>query len=194
MSRHGFVVISMSLLLLSGVGACTSDDSSIVIINNMAPPKDMMTVLTASETGPFASPGTLDLAVSNRFIMIPLMKNFAGSSSGKLTVNRTFFGQGFEVTLDSPDPAVAAAITIKKFTALDGFSLPPDNSIALAFTQVLSEQAVKEVRGTLSRTKASAIVTANVQAVGKMGGSTVRSNEFTFPIEISCSNFAVCFP
>ncbi len=188
MTRHFYLFTSLSAAMLVGnVAGCADDsgDVSVAILNNMKPAADDGLV-TASETGPFSSPGHLNLATAGQFTMIPLMKNFASSNQSAQTISRTFFGESFLVSLSSPDPAIDALIKVRDFSELDGFSIAPDGSLTVAFVTVISRDLRNAIAANWTANSPTAVIVAKVQAVGKMGGSTMSSNEFSFPIEIDC--------
>ncbi|MBP9084981.1 MAG: hypothetical protein KBG15_02640 [Kofleriaceae bacterium] len=185
MTRHRPLLSSLcAATLVAGFAGCAQDggDKTILITNNMVPAD--MCLLMPTETGPFRGAGTLDLAGSGGYLFFPLIKNLTSSNNGTLTSNRTFFAEGFRITLSSPDPVTQAAIADRdSYTILTGFSVAPDNSLFGASVQVLSSPVVEALVARLAKFESTQIV-ASVEVIGTLSGDQVSSNAFDFPITV----------
>lgn len=194
MTRHRYHYVSVATLCLC-IGACVPDgsESSVLLLSNVAP-TEMACASAPSESASGLTGGRIWSGSPIGYVLTPLMKNFASSANGTVTAQRTFFVQGFRISVSSADSATQAAIGGNgTYTVQAAFSIPPDGSLATTPFVALPPSLVAAIGNTLSDTKSTTSISLSVEAVGQMGGSSVTTNAFSYPIDI-CTNCVVRVP
>jgi hypothetical protein len=179
-----FIKFALGTLLVVPLAACAPEDGDVtIIIQNNKAPDPTSCVVALEEGGLFISRGSVSTSLANTYFMNPLIKNLASSEGGTLLSNRTFFGEGFRVTLSSPDSALQAAINTSSYTVAHGYSAGPDNGLAIVGTDVLPSGLLPS----LDAASTSGTLLISLTAFGLMGGTEVESNAFVFPVLVGAT-------
>jgi hypothetical protein len=185
MTRHPYLFASLGAAMLVGnVAGCADDsgDSTIIILESKLPDADCK--VTPSLDGIALTQGVINATMPRPFLAFPLMQNVAMSGTSAPASVRTFFASKMSIVLTSPDPVTSAALSPATFSTPVAFTLAPDGSFAVTGVNVMSQQQVADIGATLSGTRTSTLVNASIAVEGKMGGGSISSNTFDFPIEV----------
>lgn len=198
MVRASIAAVLSAAMSLVAVG-CADDagDGALRIIRNEFIDEEAC-VVTGAASGAARSSGVIEVASPVDYQITPVVQNFATSSSGKLTAQRTAFLEGARVDLEFTDPELftAAELTQMQTDALTKFAspfsatVPPDGSTAGMVFSIIPVELLAKITPKLSATRSSVTITARMRVYGQMGGGEVESESFFFPVRVCDSRIA----
>lgn len=184
-SRCAFALVSAI-----GAAACADNgDEVLLILNNVVPGEEC--VLSGEETGLFISAGQIDTVGGAGYLLTPLVKNTATSETGT-EAQRTVFIRGARIDLRFPDPDLFSAEELQqladsgltRFEVPLGASISPNGSTAPFAFEVIQPPLIVALGDELASSSDRILVLADVRMRGTMGGGTIESQTFTFPITV----------
>lgn len=190
-------VLSAAMSLVAVGCADEAGDGALRIIRNEFIDTDTCTI-TGSSTAPSRSIGAIEVFSPVDYQITPVVQNYATSSSGKYTAQRTAFLEGARVDLEFSDPNVftAAELTqmqtdgLTKFTSPFAAAVTPDNSTSGMIFSIVPIELLAKISPKLSVTRPSVTITARMRVFGQMGGGEVQSESFVFPVRVCDSRIA----
>ena len=193
--------LAVAVSLLCGLSACTDDQGtrSLVLLQNVrAQSNDGACVgIDGSDPSSALAHGVLDLVSADAlYLMIPVIQNLVVSEDMSPTglAQRTAFIEGYEINADLGDLVDSATAEqldndgVTSFTGATTFFIPPNDisSISVAGT---SQAMVDELRNRVPAGE-EALIFLNIEFFGTLGGSSVRSTQLRFPVQV-CTNCLV---
>jgi hypothetical protein len=183
-------VLSAAMSLVAVGCADEAGDGALRIIRNEF--VDETCSVTGAATALGRPRGIIEVVSPNDYVITPVVQNYATSSSGKYTSQRTAFLEGARVDLEFTDPTLftAAELTQMQTDGLTKFSSPfsaavlPDNSTSGTIFSIIPTQLLAKIAPQLSVTRPSVTVTARMRVYGQMGGGEVESESFFFPVQV----------
>ncbi len=191
----GHVLAALSLVggVATAFSACVHDDSTIFVQSVLAPqtssqPETPCTY-TADPTEPFLSSGVLDLALRTEYDAVFLLGNQMASqaNSSQLQTETSFVN----ITHAIVRITTADGQELATYTRLTAATIPPASGNTPGFSTI---GAVEVIDGTTLGGPAvqqnlvpggSVRLVTNVRFAGtSLGGESVESNEFQFPVDI----------
>jgi hypothetical protein len=184
------IVATGVIAFATALGACAGNgDEVLLIVNNAVPGEEC--VLSGDEEGVFRSAGFLDTAGGVGYLLTPLLKNTATTETAT-EAQRTVFISGARVDLTFPEPSPFDAEELQNLadSGLTRFEVPQAGSISpnggtapFAF-DIMQAPLVAALSDELEGIDDRILVQAKVTMRGTMGGGTIESQTFTFPITV----------
>lgn len=178
------------VLLVSSVAACTSDgDQSLIILSNVAPVTSC--AFSSTESEPFVTHGKLDLKLDAAYLFVAQLKsrillnadpNNVGAGTNDIDA-KTIFLRSADVDLTFPNSQVSLGGVDKSLThfkKLFSGLIKPGGLTDIPFELIPKElgEAVLAINNNPPNIEVVATFTVN----GDLGGDTVSSQPFVFPI------------
>ena len=169
----------LSVLAFLGLGACTDAGAPMFVIQNQVP--DSQCVPSAARTGAFLSAGTVDVNTGGGYLMFPLVQNIAEAIPGDMSARRITV-QGADVELIPQDGFDIG--DQRAFTNRFSGTIAANNGLtAFTFEAIpLSVLSTIAASGQLQQPNDRGQIDVKVTVFGQMDGSTVESEEFSFPV------------
>jgi hypothetical protein len=174
------------------VSSCAHDDSTIFVKQVLAEPlvtNGQVCTFTSDPTQPYVTHGILDTAIRSDYEAEFLVGNQMvprGDPSAPRTETSYVNIQGAVVTITT-----AGGMQLASYTTLAAATIPPSNGTSPSYAPIdvtiidsmtvgaLQTQLQAQPAGTLDR------VVTKVKFFGKtLGGESVESNEFAFPVDV----------
>jgi len=195
--------IVLAMLVLAG---CVEEEASVLVVGNESPAGTCE--LTGSTDGPFLSRGVMDISLTKRYVMAPVLLNQLGNSQmvRLMTIGtdpmlnatqiegNTLILEGANVTFTTNVPALDAALQADLFIPVGG-TVFPSSSTAIGL-EVISESLGRQIEATGLFGNRGTLVTilVNVTFTGRStAGRDITSTEFSFPLDI-CSGCLLIYP
>jgi hypothetical protein len=184
------IVATGAIAVAAALGACADNgDEVLLILNNAVPGEEC--VLSGDEEGVFRSAGLLDTAGGVGYQLTPLVKNTATSETAT-EAQRTVFITGARVDLRFPDAALfddeelqnLADSGLTRFEVPQAGAISPNGSTAPFAFDIMQPPLVAALSDELDGMDDRILVLADVRMRGTMGGGTIESQTFTFPITV----------
>ena len=180
-------------LVVSAVSGCVDNnvDGGIFITKNLAPPSGTSCAFMANEGEPFLSQGTLDTRFSAAYVMHAQLKSRITASVTQLD-QRTVLIQGANVSITFPNAPASVTSAISalpadatQFRQLMSAPLAPNGGISDVSFVIISPAVSKAVFPLLSVDLQSVVAVANITVDGLMGGGTITSQTFAYPVNLT---------
>ncbi|MBH22869.1 MAG: hypothetical protein CMH57_00145 [Myxococcales bacterium] len=195
--------IVLAMLVLTG---CVEEEASVLVVGNERPGNTCE--LTANQAGPFLSRGVMDISLTKRYVMAPVLLNQLGNSkdvrlatqSGDPMLDdtqiegNTIILDGANVSFTTNVPALELALQSDLFIPVGGTVFP--SSTAAIGLEVISEALGRQIENTTLFDQRGTLVTilVNVTFTGRStAGRDIESTEFSFPLDI-CSGCLLNYP
>ncbi|MEZ4362856.1 MAG: hypothetical protein R3B48_21875 [Kofleriaceae bacterium] len=187
----------LPLLLVAGCADNTGDGSLRVIRNQVIEGESCVVSSTLTTTG--RSGGAIEVTSPVDYVLTPVVQNFATSSGGKLTAQRTAFLEGARIDLsfakaDLFTDAELAELTtagLTKFASPFSAAVSPDGGSSGVGFSVVPAELLTRMRAKLA-TVGSTVVNVRLTVYGSMGGGDVESEPFFYPVTVCDHNVAPC--
>ncbi len=196
--KSSVVALLSAAISLVAVGcADEAGDGALRIIRNQYIEEESCVVGGAGATASRSS-GAIEVSSPRDYQLTPIVQNYATSSSGKFTSQRTAFLEGARVDLTFADPNLftAAEVTqmetdgVTKFTSQFSATVTPDNGTSGMVFAVVPVELLRKISTKLTADKPSTVVSVKVRVFGQMGGGEVESESFVFPVSVCDTNKA----
>lgn len=194
------LALSGVVFLAAGVGSlaaggCVADDAgdgALRVIRNQAIDPDDGCVVPASLSTPGRFGGTIEVSSPVDYLLTPVVQNFATSSGGKFTAQRTAFLEGakIDISFAKADLFTAAELTQLTTDALIKFSTPfsatvvPDMGTAGLGFSIVPADLLRRIQPKLAAAGNSTILNVRVKVYGQMGGGDTESDAFYYPVTV----------
>ena len=186
-------------LLAVSAAACVDDagDGAVRIIRNTAIEENSC-IVSSQLTATGRSGGTIEATSPVDYVLTPVVQNFATSSGGKLTSQRTAFIEGANIDLTFSDPELFSAAELSSAASLVKFSSPfsaavnPDGGTAGVGFSVVPLELLKLIQPKLSASRPRATINVRIQLHGKMGGGHFESEPFMYPVNVCDYRIGPC--
>ena len=189
--------LALSAVAAAGLAGCVanSGDQPLLVLHNQVPQSGC--VLTADNNGSFLAAGIVDVgalrqagATSVRgYFLTPLVENtaFADTTDPSATLNRTAVVNGAHVSIDFLDPSEATGTT--QFDARFAGAIDPNDGLTTFGFEAVPADVLN---GILANHPADTPYTpfadigliASITVYGDMGGNSIESNTFEYPISV----------
>src|ERR1043165_5095439 len=191
-----------TLTAVLALAACAgTGDEGMIVLNNTAVASSC--TLSGATTQPFIAHGQIFAKSPNGYFLTPLIESRVESADSVDDTQRTIFLTGANVSLEVKAVSIehadgsfanGPAITLNtpQFSALFSGSLPPAGSVNVGFA-VIPPQALRQIltsSGAGATDKMTAEVLATVNILGTLGGDSLESSPFQFPVAV-CNNCVV---
>lgn len=200
MTGYSRVAPLFALALAAGLAGCAEDvgDGSLRVIRNEAVEEGSCKI-TGVLTAPGRASGIIEVASPVDYRLTPVVQNFASSASGKLTAQRTAFLEGARVdlTFENESLFTAAELTeltdagITKFSSAFSAAVSPDGGTSGVDFSVVPSELLAKLRPKLA-SLGTTVVNVRLRLYGKMGGSSVESEPFFYPVTVCDHNVVPC--
>ena len=191
------VLVSVVVAIASALApACVHDDSSVFIRDVLAPPISAaggMCIYSNDPAQAFQSEGTIDVGLTGSYVAPLLVGNqlepTADPTQGRTETNRVTI-QGAVVRLTD-----ASGNQLTSFTAPTSATIDPLQGTTPSYSPVFVQLVdIGTVRSLAVPQGAAKQLVANIKVFGvTLGGKSVESNEFQYPIS-ACNGCLVTFP
>ena len=192
MGRIRVLIISAALasaLGFMGAPGCTSEDATVVILQNQAPTMGCM--VSSSSSDAYVPRGFIDAQANAGYFFTPLLRNFATSTSTAGEGRRIAFLEGAEIRLDFPAGLLSdAELSDLSSRNLVEFSQPfsaavsPNGGLTSVVFELIPVPVLQALRGPLPEDGTLASIQATVQVFGKLGGSSITTQEFVYWVDV----------
>lgn len=204
MVRVSRAVLAVASLLAVGAGAgCAEDagDGALRIIRNQAIDSESGgCVVSPLLSAPGLSGGTIDATSPVGYLLTPVIQNYATSSSGRYTQQRTAFLEGARIDLSFPDPTLFTAAELAsleesnllKFSSSFSAAVTPDSGTAGVGFAVVPPALLARILPKLAAVGNSTEVHVRIKVFGQMGGGEVESESYFYPVRVCDSSKVPC--
>lgn len=178
-------------LLVVAATACVDDggDGAVRIIRNQSIGEESCVIpATLDATG--LSGGHIESSSPIDYVLTPVVRNFASSSSGRLLAQRIAFIEGAKIDLTFVDPELfsaselAANPTLVKFSSPFSAAVNPDGGTAGVGFTVVPVELLRLIQPKLSTARPRAVVNVRIKLYGTMGGGGFESEPFLYPVTV----------
>ena len=190
MSRP-LIALTCSLAL----AACVENnaDAGFVVLRNLVPATGCVVDPTSDA---FKSSGIIQSDSTSGYVFTPLVRNDLVTVEGESPTRKSIFMEGARVTISFYDTMLfsAAELTAMETAGLTKFIAPtsgavgPDGSTATFILEVVPAELLAAIDAKLPTAGTdptpSALLDVHVQMFGSVGGSTISSNTFRYPVEV----------
>ena len=202
---HVLAAVSLVAGVAVAFSACVHDDSTIFVQSVLAPQTSSqagaLCTWNSDPTQPFISSGVLDLELRPEYDAEFLVGNqmAAQANSSQLQTETSFVEINAAVVRITSSNTVNGVVTLANYTRLATATIPPASGNNPGYTPIGPVTILDEptlissfVQGQLVPGGTVRLV-AHVKFSGKsLGGQSVESNEFEFPVDI-CSGCLIAF-
>lgn len=186
-------------LVAVALAACVDDagDGAVRIIRNLAV-SDEACVVSSQLTATGRSGGAIESTAPIDYVLTPVVQNFATSSGGKLTAQRTAFIEGarIDLTFSKPDLFTAEELTthaaLVKFASPFSAAVSPDGGTAGVGFSVIPIELLKLIQPKLTSAMPRVTVNVRLKLYGKMGGGSFESEPFLYPVNVCDYRIGAC--
>lgn len=187
-ARFSFNLLVCCAFIVVLAAGCVGERSFYISQNQV--PSSSCTVSSSESSELYLPRGLLDISVDKGYYVYPLVNSALQASSsedGEPERNNLFIRE-FKVEVDLGIVPGTYSAELTNFTVPQSGILRPGGMRAFS-VKVLKDELIAR----LDESKIAAFrptITVKIQAVGELGGSTLESMPFYFPIEL-CSNCLV---
>jgi hypothetical protein len=190
----GLLLVGGAVVAAASIPACVHDNSTIFIYDVLAPQfvtSGMTCSFTADPTQPVISQGTLDAALTPEYTAVFLVGNQIvprGDPTQPHTETSFITIEGAVVTIRD-----SSGNQLNSFTKPVAATVPPSSGTTPGFASLGLTIVDADTSATLGSAGTDRIV-STVRFFGHtLGGESVESNDFGFPIDV-CRGCLVAFP
>ncbi len=181
------ILLSSALLAIPSGCAPDDDDSSLIMLHNLAPDEGCTTSPNLSETA--LGSGVIDVNATQGYFFTPLVQNTASTLEGAILVSqRLALVEGVNVKVTFPQGALSDGTisslndsNLLEFSQRFSVTVQPDDGLLALSFFALPVQLLAALRG---QTGVGLDANVEVQLFGTMGGSDIESQEFNYPVFI----------
>ncbi|MDB4955393.1 MAG: hypothetical protein JWO36_2962 [Myxococcales bacterium] len=179
----------MISLVASTLGGCVdaNTDGALLITKNVAP--GMGCTFTADVLEPFLAMGTLDTRVGGPYILHPQLRSrITADITNPLNIDqRTVILQGANISISFPNPPAGFTIdtTLLQFRQLFSAPIAPNGGLTDVSFLIIPSTISRAVFPQLTANVPTIVAVASVVVDGQMGGGTVTSQPFQFPVNLT---------
>jgi hypothetical protein len=180
--------ITLGALALAAASCADNGDEVLLIIHNQVP--DEGCIISGDATGVFKDDGILDVVGGTGYLFTPVIKNTAIADTTN-EATRTAFVTGARVDLRFADPTIFSEQELSDLskngvtrfeTPLGGGISPNGGTAPFSFDIVPSSLSTVLGDKLGTDTRKRILILADVTMRAKLGGSTIESQTFTFPV------------
>ncbi len=203
--RHVLAAVSLVACVAVAFSACVHDDSTIFVQSVLAPQTSSqagaLCTWNSDPTQPFISSGVLDLQLRPEYDAEFLVGNqmAAQANSSQLQTETSYVEITAAVVRITTSNTLNGVVTLAKYTRLATATIPPASGNNPGYTPIGPVTILDEPTLTSPAVQTQLVpggtvrLVAHVKFSGKsLGGQSVESNEFEFPVDI-CSGCLITF-
>jgi hypothetical protein len=182
----------MISIAVSALGGCVDNnvDGGIFITKNVAA-TGTSCAFTADDSEPFLSQGTLDTRLGGSYVMVAQLKSRISAALEQID-QRTVLVQGANISLTFPNAPASVTSAIaglpsdaKQFRQLMSAPLEPNGGISDVSFVIVPNAVSRAVFPLLTVDLQSVVAVANITVDGVMGGGTITSQVFAYPVNLT---------